>query len=113
MLPTANPTVICKALSEGAVLFSMPDEVYYGLNDLGAQVWGLLDGADDLDALIGTLSVTYPDVSADTIRADVVELLDELTRFGLVTYSVSEHPEAERVDASRAQAGGAEASRVA
>lgn len=85
MLPTRNPNVIYKALATGAVLYSTADEVYFGLNPVGVRIWELLPPAQEtLDGLCGVLSSEYPDVPADVIRADVVEILEKLTRLGLV-----------------------------
>jgi hypothetical protein len=86
MLPVANPNVIFKALSDGAVLFSTEDEVYYGLNEVGARVWELLPPAcATLDEMCAALAGTYPDVDEATIRADVAELLEDLLAHRLLT----------------------------
>ena len=84
MLPAANPTVIFKQLADGAVLFSPSAEIYFGLNEVGARVWQLLPpGCTSLDELCAKLGSHYPDVPAETIRNDVVELLDQLVEQGL------------------------------
>jgi hypothetical protein len=84
-LPLANPAVIFRALAEGGVIFSTVDEVYFGLNTVGARVWELLPPATaTMDELIDKLAGEYPEVEADVIRADVTELLDELARHNLV-----------------------------
>ena len=85
MLPVANPKVIFKSMPDGAVLFSTADEVYFGLNEVGARVWELLPPATrTLDELCEAMQRQYPAVPISTIRADVVELLDELSAQGLV-----------------------------
>jgi len=63
MLPVANPKVIYKALLDGeAVLFSTEEEVYFGLNEVGARVWELLPPAtNSLDELCAALAVQYLD----------------------------------------------------
>lgn len=84
MLPTANPSVIFKTLPDGAVLFSPHEEIYFGLNEVGAQVWQLLPSANgSVDALCRAIGARYPEVDATTIRQDVTELLDDLVREGL------------------------------
>lgn len=116
MLPTANPVVVYRALSEGAVLFSTTDEVYFGLNSVGARVWELLPPASEtLDELCAVLAKEYPEVSADTIRADVNELLEELTAHGLVVpREASSSTADQRATGARfgAEAGGARLSRA-
>lgn len=107
MLPGPNPSVIYRSLSEGAVLFCVADEVYFGLNPVGAEVWELLPPAHlTLDALCDTLCARHPDVPADEIRRDVIDLLDSLQSFGLVIPSpeVAQHatPHGPTVEASLA-----------
>jgi hypothetical protein len=85
VLPTRNPKVIFKALATGAVLYSSEEEVYFGLNPVGVRVWELLPPVhQSLDDLCGVIAADYPDAPVDVIRADVSELLEELTRLGLV-----------------------------
>ncbi len=85
MLPAADPNVIFKPLAEGAVLFSMKDEVYYGLNPVGMRIWQLLPPVHaSLDDLCTSLQADYPQVDPAVLRSDVVELLAELTSLGLL-----------------------------
>ncbi len=85
MLPTPNPVVICKPVSDGAVLFHTAQEVYFGLNSVGARIWELLPPRSrDGEELIRKLQVEYPQVEASVIRQDVTELLDELATHDLV-----------------------------
>jgi hypothetical protein len=90
VLPTRNPKVIFKALANGAVLYSTADEVYFGLNAVGVRIWELLPPAKHrLDDLCSVISSEYPDVPADVIRTDVIEVLDELAKLGLVQPATS------------------------
>ena len=83
-LPEKSPHVICQPLPEGAVLFSTTDEVYFGLNSVGAKVWELLPPANrTLDELCRELERDYPHIAPDQIRADVEELIATLTEHGL------------------------------
>lgn len=66
------------------MLFSTRDEVYYGLNEVGALVWKLLSEKGTLDELCARVGEAYPEVTPETIRDDVVELLTDLERHGLV-----------------------------
>jgi hypothetical protein len=85
VLPTRNPNVIFKALATGAVLYSTANEVYFGLNSVGVRIWELLPPSQQtLDGLCAVLCAEYPDVPADVIRTDVVEILEDLTKLGLV-----------------------------
>jgi hypothetical protein len=91
VLPTRNPKVIFKALATGAVLYSTEEEVYFGLNPVGVRVWELLPPAHKtLDEIVAVIASEYPDVGADVIRADVSELIDELTKLGLLVPASSQ-----------------------
>jgi hypothetical protein len=84
-LPRAKSTVIFKELAEGALLFSTHEEVYLGLNEVGRRVWSLLPPVcQTLDDLVSRLAQEYPDAPADVIRTDVLELLEDLERNGLL-----------------------------
>lgn len=86
VLPARSGSVIFQELPDGAVLFSMAEEVYYGLNPVGAAVWQLLPPATrTLDELCGELGRRYPDVPAAQLREDVSELLASLAEHRLVT----------------------------
>lgn len=85
LLPAKKPDVICQAVDEGAVLLSAKDEVYYGLNTVGLEIWEnlppRLETIEDMSDHIGSL---YPEVDSEVIRSDVAELLGELMEQGLV-----------------------------
>ena len=85
VLPRAHPSVVWTPLPVGAVLFSTETELYYGVNSVGALVWELLPPATQtLEDLCAAVHERYPDATLDQIRGDVIELLENLTRFGLV-----------------------------
>lgn len=68
-----------REVSEGAVLLQMEDEIYFGLNEVGTKVWQLLPPeCTSLDDLCARLGASYPDIGAEQIRVDVLELLDQL-----------------------------------
>lgn len=83
--PTPGDHVVFQRVSDGAVLLSTDDEVYYGLNEVGARVWQGLAGGEDVDSICEALADRYSEVDEATIRADVFELLDDLEREGLLS----------------------------
>jgi len=112
LLPTPNCDVVYKRVMDGAVLLSTTDEVYYGLNAVGALVWEQLPPTlTRLDEVCARLARRYPDVAADTIRADVVELLDDLLAHGLVR-AAEGTTDAETESAAAGEAGQAASPRV-
>jgi hypothetical protein len=84
-LPAPSPDVMYRAVDGGAVLLSVRDEVYYGLNTVGSYIWEHLPPVlQTVDELMDALAARHPDVPEQTIRADVRELLDNLLINGLV-----------------------------
>jgi len=85
MLPQPHPGVLFKTVSDGAVLLHVEEEIYFGLNDVGARIWQMLPPTcADLDELCAQLSKVYAEVAPEVLRADVLELLAELEANQLV-----------------------------
>lgn len=113
MLPVANPKVIFKALSDGAVLFSTEDEVYFGLNEVGARVWQLLPPKlATLDELCTAIAGHYPEVDPGVIRQDVTELISELATHRLVLPRNAEQRDDTSIENPSQEADKAESARV-
>lgn len=86
-LPEAADGVVYSRISEGAVLLSTEEEVYYGLNETGARAWEALREVDTFGDLCSLLSEAFPEADRSVIEDDVSDLLDELERLGLVVSS--------------------------
>lgn len=84
VLPRPSAKVIFCTVSDGAVLLSMRSEEYFGLNRVGALVWGLLDEARSLDDLVGRVRAEFPTVPREVIQTDVTDLLRQLQANQLV-----------------------------
>jgi hypothetical protein len=67
-----------QTVADGAVLLHTQDEIYFGLNAVGARVWQLLPDCAELGEVCAALSASYPDADPQVIRADVAELLTQL-----------------------------------
>ena len=90
-LPVASPAVIYRAVGDGAVLLSATDEVYYGLNRVGARIWELLPPATtSLTELCAALHREYPHVDLPTLRNDAIDLLRDLVANGLAVRAEAE-----------------------
>lgn len=84
-LPEPRADVIFQAVPDGAVLLATHDEIYYGLNAVGAEIWTLLlAGPGSMEVLCARLGERYPEVALDVLRADVLELLTDLSVAGLI-----------------------------
>lgn len=84
-LPSVRSTVAWTKLADGAVLFSPETEVYYAMNSVASVIWELLrQNSDDVDTLCAAVNARFPDATPEQIRSDVMELLLDLERSGLV-----------------------------
>lgn len=95
-LPGTAPDVVFSRVREGGVLLSTEDEVYYGLNEVGAEVWESLEREETVQELLDRLEDRYPGVDPGRVRADVDDLLRRLAELGLL----AEEAAGEREDAS-------------
>jgi hypothetical protein len=66
------------------VLLDPEDGSYYTLDEVGARIWELADGTRTAAQIAETLDGEF-DETLDTIQADLLELLAELSASGLVT----------------------------
>jgi Coenzyme PQQ synthesis protein D (PqqD) len=83
-LPHPSPSAIFKELEEGGVILSTTDEVYFGVNPVGARIWSLLPPVTaTFGELCAKLEQQYPDAPTDLIRADAQEFLEALIASGL------------------------------
>lgn len=84
-LPSVRSTVAWTKLPDGAVLFSPETEVYYAMNGVASVIWELLrQNNDSVEALCTAVNARFPDATPEQIRGDVMELLADLERSGLV-----------------------------
>jgi hypothetical protein len=76
--------VLYQELEGEVVLLNMTNQEYYGLNDVGAQMWKcLLESAGNMDSAEELLSRTY-ETERNVIRADLERLVRELLHAGLL-----------------------------
>jgi hypothetical protein len=76
--------VLYQELEGEVVLLNMANQEYYGLNDVGAQMWKcLLESAGSVDSAEALLGKTY-DIEPSVIRADLERLVGELLKVGLL-----------------------------
>jgi Coenzyme PQQ synthesis protein D (PqqD) len=65
------------------VILNLADEVYYGLDEVGARVWALLAEPRTVAELRDAVVAEYA-VDADTAQRDLVALLEEMAARRLV-----------------------------
>jgi hypothetical protein len=83
MKPSRNERVVSRRAAETVILLDPTSGEYFTLDDVGGRIWELCDGSRDVDQIAAALALEY-DAAPERIRADVVELLDELAGSDLV-----------------------------
>lgn len=79
-----SENVLFQEIDNEYVLLNMRTELYFGLNDIGAKVWQIISQEGTTDTLIEKIMADY-EVSADTLKADISELLNELSNEQLIS----------------------------
>ena len=79
-----SPEVLVQELDGEAVLLNLDSERYFGLDDVGTRVWQHLLELGRLDRVCEEMQKEY-DVDESNLRADVLQLVEELIDAGIVT----------------------------
>ncbi|MBI5630183.1 MAG: PqqD family protein [Elusimicrobia bacterium] len=66
-----------------AVILNLENSVYYSLNDPAASIWDLLVKGEPAENIVDKLFGEY-EVARAELRRDVDELVEELSREGLI-----------------------------
>ena len=80
---TISPEVLFQEVSGEMVLLDLSSESYFGLDVVGARIWGLLESGNSVGEVLDTLMQEY-EVERETLEVDVGELLDRLLEAGLI-----------------------------
>jgi hypothetical protein len=65
------------------IILDLKDDTYYGLNEVGADIWTLLDAPRRVTDICSELQEHY-DVEREVLENDVVDLLSEMHERGLI-----------------------------
>jgi Coenzyme PQQ synthesis protein D (PqqD) len=74
-------------LGEEIVILGLRDSVYYGLSDVGARIWDLIQTPRTVDEILSALVAEYEVASGDA-AAGLDRLLRELETRGLVAITL-------------------------
>ena len=82
---TISPTQgqISSELSGEAIILNLDSGIYYGLNEVGARVWELIQQPRSFSELLDALIEEY-DVSIEDCKQDLTKILIELREANLV-----------------------------
>ncbi len=78
------PDVLFQPVADEAVLLNLNDNHYYGLDDIAARMWQLLEEHGDADLLMQQMLDEF-DVDEATLRTDLTALLARWEQRGLIT----------------------------
>ena len=75
---------LAATVDQEVVILSVERGSYYGLDDIGSEIWQRLANAVRVDALCASLTEKY-DADRATIERDVLHLLEKLAAEGLIS----------------------------
>ena len=80
-----SPEVLFQEVSGEMVLLDLASESYFGLDEIGARIWGLLESGSSVGEALDVLMGEY-EVERDVLETDVGELLGKLVEAGLLRF---------------------------
>jgi hypothetical protein len=78
-----TPDQLSTQLGHEVVILGLRDSVYYGLADVGARIWELLQTRRTINEIVRILVTEY-DVTPDKAEGDLQTLLRDLHERGLI-----------------------------
>lgn len=78
-----SPDVLFQEINGEGVILDLASSSYFGLDEVGVQLWQLLQSDPSLPAACAALLSAY-DVESAQLEQDVARLVAELTDAGLV-----------------------------
>jgi len=79
----APPDVLVSELAGESVILNLKSECYFGLDEMGTNMWSALVKAESIQAAYDSLLAEY-EVNADQLKQDLTELLSKLIDKGLL-----------------------------
>ena len=77
-------------LGDEIVILGLRDSVYYGLSEVGARIWDLIQTRRTLGEIVSVLLDEY-EVGREEAAAGVDQLIKELETRGLVAITLPDH----------------------
>ncbi len=80
---TASPEALVSLIAGESVILNCDNEQYYGLDEIGTDMWTKLTTSPSIQSAYDKLLQEY-DVDAELLRQDICELVANLSAQGLV-----------------------------
>ncbi len=78
-----NEKISFRIIDEQAVILNLDSGVYYSLNEVGSRAWDLCDGSKSIRDIATAICVEF-EVERETAEKDILEVMDDLVREGLI-----------------------------
>ena len=85
----AAPEQVSSDLAGEAVILDLKQGVYYGLDEVGARIWALLQQPRSVEAIRDAILAEY-DVEPERCERDLLELLGELSAAQLIEITTNQ-----------------------
>ncbi len=79
----AAPSQVSSDLQDESVILDMQSGTYYGLNEVGASIWAMIQEPQPVAKIQAAILAEY-EVEAEQCAQDVITLLNQLVERGLV-----------------------------
>lgn len=79
-----SPDTLVNFTGEEAVLLNLKTETYYGLDDVGTDMWKALTSTESIQSAYDRLLAEY-DVAPAALEKDLREFIDRLLGLGLLS----------------------------
>lgn len=79
----ASQAQVSSNLQEESVILDVQSGTYYGLNDVGASIWAIIQEPTTVASIQSAIISEY-DVTPEACNQDVLDLLHQLMEIGLV-----------------------------
>lgn len=84
----ASPDHVACDLDEETVLLSLRTGEYYGLNEVAASVWKLLEKPVTVEEILNALVAEFEMDDVEQCTGEVLQLLNHLMELDLVEFSI-------------------------
>lgn len=78
-----NPDMLASAIDDELVLLSVSNSKYYGMDDIGTEIWNKLDKATKVEDIVEQILAEY-DIQKTKLENDIIEYLKELSKNNII-----------------------------
>ena len=84
--PRKSQATAFRIINDEAVILNLDSSVYYTLNEVGARIWDLCDGTNNIENIAATICNEF-EVTREIAFKDILELMNDLSQEGLITFN--------------------------